>query len=377
MKNTTAVVYIITKLELGGAQKVCLALFEGISSDDYQTHLITSSLGELVPRVQDNPRAHLTATMHREVSLWGLVREVKNVLQVIKQLRALKAEYRAVIVHTHSTKAGIVGRWAARCAGITQIVHTVHGFSFHQFQSTLSWLLRYLPELITSWVTTKFIFVSHADARLAARILPMRAHKHVIIRAAVDDRHFIAATKETPIDKAAPYRIGTISCFKPQKNLIDLLKAFEMAYHQDDRLRLEIIGDGQQRPSLEAFIEHHRLKDVVTLHGWQHDVAPIMKRWHLFALSSLWEGLPCALIEARLLRLPVISYRIGGIGDIIHHGVNGLLYDAQEWKQLAQGIVTLVNDSTLYAQLSHYPDDLHHFTRGDMLKKHRELYQQL
>ncbi|MBY0109979.1 MAG: glycosyltransferase [Candidatus Babeliaceae bacterium] len=386
LETQTAVVYIITKLELGGAQKVCLALFNGVDSKDYKTHLISGAEGVLSAQVKNNPHAYLLPTMLADISIFRLAIEIRNFFILIKQLRTLKRQYSNIIVHTHSTKAGIVGRWAAFFAGIRNIIHTVHGFAFHQFQSRLRWTALYIPELITSFITTKFIFVSQTDAQTALRLFPRIKEKKVLIRAAIDDRHFITSQKEmvTQKEHSRPFIIGTISCFKPQKNLLDLLKAFEHAYRQDQNIRLEIIGDGQQRPALEAFIDYHGLENIVTLHGWQLDVAPIMKRWHIFVLSSLWEGLPCAIIEARLLKLPIISYRIGGISDVIHHGVNGFLYDAinsasksTNWQKLAEGILMLAHDQTLYATLAQYPDNLQYFTREDMIQKHRELYQQL
>ncbi len=379
MENKTAVVYIITKLELGGAQKVCLALFKDIETDYHiQTHIITSAEGELVPQVKNNPRVHLLTTMKREVTLLGFFQEIRNFFTLVKQLRRLKKQYKKVIVHTHSTKAGILGRFAAWCAGIPVIIHTVHGFAFHNFQSWTKWIFLYIPELLASLITTNFIFVSNVDTKTATRLLPGMIQKKILIRAAIDDHHFSKLIPHTTQStKETSFIIGTISCFKPQKNLIDLLKAFEHAYRQNPHLRLEIIGDGQQRPALEAFINYHKLEQVVVLHGWQLDVAPLMKRWHIFALSSLWEGLPCAIIEARLLKLPIVSYNTGGISDIIHHGINGFLYPQKNWQKLSEGILQLAQDQTLYTQLALYPDNLHPFTRQEMVKRHAELYQKL
>lgn len=376
-KENRAIVYIITKLELGGAQKVCLALFNDIEAEGYQTHIITSAQGELVSEVKNNPHAHLISSLKREVSITGMVHEIKNFFTLIKKLRALKKEHAQVIVHTHSTKAGILGRWAAYCAGIPTIIHTVHGFAFHNFQSKFKWIALYIPEFITSFITTKFVFVSNADSLTASRLFPKMENKEVLIRAAIDDRPFTLVQKNNVKKESSLFIVGTISCFKPQKNLLDLLKAFELAYQQNKNLRLEVIGDGQQRPALEAFIAHHHLSKVVTLHGWQFDVATIMQKWDLFALSSLWEGLPCAIVEARLLKLPIVSYNTGGISDIIFHGVNGLLYPQKAWEKLAQGILMIAQDATLYATLSHYPDNLQNFTRQEMVKKHAELYRQL
>lgn len=408
-KNYIHVVYIITKLELGGAQKVCLELFNGLQNGQISSHLISGAQGTLVDTVKQNEQVILLDNFKREFSLTTILHELRCLWNLIIQLRSLKKVHPTIIVHTHSTKAGIIGRWAAWCAGIKTRIHTIHGYGFHGHQSWLLWIPLYLLELITSIITTHYICVSSADVATGTRLFPFFARKHSLIRAAVDQQQFYIPARITSMDEStmdtsvmsistmdtstmrastveeptvnpstkSTFIFGTISCFKPQKNLFDLLNAFAFVHQHNPHARLEIIGDGTQRQAIEDWIKEHNLTKVITLHGWQAQVAPIMLTWDAFTLSSLWEGLPCAIIEARLLKLPVICYDTGGIKDIILHEKNGLLYSQKDWRALGHGMLAITHDKTLYAKLQKHADDLGAFKTTHMISKHIELYTQL
>jgi glycosyltransferase involved in cell wall biosynthesis len=242
----------------------------------------------------------------------------------------------------------------------------------------LAWLAIYFLELLTSYITTHFICVSLQDAKTGTLLLPHFAQKHSIIRAAVDWQQFYQPARIIRSNNSqAPFIFGTISCFKPQKNLFDLLHAFAKVYHANPRARLEIIGDGIQRKVIINWIQIHQLTHIITLHGWQASVAPIMKQWHAFVLSSLWEGLPCALIEARLLDLPVISYCVGGIPEIIIHEQNGLLCNPKDIDALAENMLRLMHEQILYQKMQSYPDHLAEFDTNYMIQEHLHLYKKL
>jgi len=372
------IAYIITKLELGGAQKVCLSLFNALHKKGYAAHLISGKEGALAHTVNDNDHAILLPSMKREISLFSLWDEFKNFKLLARSLQKLKRKYPNVIVHTHSTKAGFIGRWAAWWAGISTRIHTIHGYGFHEHQSWISWIPIYIAELLTSLITTHFICVSAHDAKIGIRLFPRFAHKHSIIRAGVDTQTFYTpATRLVTPSSKKPFIFGTISCFKPQKNLIDLLKAFEHVYHSDSRARLEIIGDGVQRKQLERWITEHKLSHAITLHGWQHAIAPITQAWHVFTLSSLWEGLPCAVIEARLQHLPVISYQTGGIPEVVLDQKNGFIVEQGDWIMLAERMKTVMQSQALYKQMQQFSDQLEDFSNAHMIKEHISLYKKL
>ena len=377
-KKRIPIVYIITQLELGGAKKVCLSLFKALQKAGCAAHLISGKSGPLVKEVSEHENVFLLPSMQRKISLRSLKNEWKNFWILIKTLKQLKKQHPHLIVHTHSTKAGLIGRWAAWGTRIQTRIHTIHGYGFHEHQSWLVWLPIYLLELLTSLITTHFICVSAYDADTGMRLFPGFAIKHSIIRAGVDTQQFStpAFQLRAPSTKK-PFIFGSISCFKPQKNLIDLLHAFEKVHQANNRARLEIIGDGAQRKDLEDWIAAHNLSQVITLHGWQHTVAKITKEWHAFALSSLWEGLPCAVIEARLQHLPIVSYKTGGIPEVVLDQQNGFLVAQGDWQKLASRMITLMHTQDLYCKMQQFPDNLADFDNSHIITEHIALYKEL
>ncbi len=374
MKKSIEVLYIITKLELGGAQKVCISLLEGLQQTGNRALLISGAEGVLVETVKKNPYVIVLENFKREISFRYCLTELKNFVRLINTIKFLKQQHPHLIVHTHSTKAGLVGRWAAFFAGIKIRIHTVHGYAFHKHQPFVIWLSIYLLELFTSIITTHFICVSSEDVKTGKRLFPRFEKKHSIIRAAVAWEQFIPA-RQTLLNEQNLFIFGTIACFKKQKNLFDVLQAFAHVYAKNSNTRLEIIGDGALRPALEAWITEHSLTGAITLHGWQQQVVPFMMNWHTFVLSSLWEGLPCAIVEARLLKLPVLSYHTGGIHDIIFSGENGFLYKQKDWRALAEGMLSLTVNKQLYKKLQNYQDNLEDFKQHKMINQHIKLYQ--
>jgi hypothetical protein len=185
------IVYIITKLELGGAQKVCLSLFQGIHSDNVSTYLISGNEGVLARTLPSKKNIALLDTFKNNLSIKNIIQEVRNFFTIVKKLRAIKKEHGTVVVHTHSSKAGIIGRWAAFFAGIKKRVHTIHGYPLHPHLNYITWMFFYLIELITSFITTHYICVSSEDVKTGIKLFPRFAKKHSIIRAAIEWNQFL------------------------------------------------------------------------------------------------------------------------------------------------------------------------------------------
>jgi glycosyltransferase involved in cell wall biosynthesis len=236
-----------------------------------------------------------------------------------------------------------------------------------------------LAEFVTNFVTTYFICTSLPDVKTGARLLPNFCNKHTLIRSAVDWPTFSrVTTKRKPFfDKEKKYIFGTIARFQQQKNLIDLFKAFFIVHLQNSAARLEVIGDGPLRESLVSWIGNHKMEHAITLLGWQDAVVQQMKTWHVFVLCSLWEGLPHAIVQARLLKMPVISYDVGGVSDIILHQENGLLYPPGDWQGIASGMLKLSRDPTLYTKLQTHREMLDEFNDQEMIRHHGALYKKI
>jgi glycosyltransferase involved in cell wall biosynthesis len=374
------VLYILTKLELGGAQKVCLALHQGLVHDHHNAMLVSGSEGALKAEAEKTPGCILLDSFKREVSFFGLVHDFKTFAKLTRLIRSYRKKNPDLIVHTHSTKAGIIGRWAAFFAGVRHRIHTVHGFGFHEYQRWPQWLIIVALEWITTLISTQIICVSRKDQERGSTLLPGFAKKSTIIRAAVSDDHFTAPARLIK-DNQKHIVIGTVSCFKPQKNLFDLLEAFHTTHKQAAQMgistTLEIIGSGIQLTAIEAWITRHNLEKIIILHGLQEDVKPFLRQWDIFALSSLWEGLPCSIVEARLAGLPVVAYDVGGINEIVTHETNGFLVPPGNKELLAQRLQQLVHDQTLRKNLQQHQDILTPFSARSMINQHKALYKKL
>ncbi|MBU1007590.1 glycosyltransferase [Candidatus Dependentiae bacterium] len=378
-KNQPHILYVLTKLELGGAQKVCLTLLKGITNHNITSSLLSGTEGPLVEQAKKHDSVFLLKSLKREVGIKTIFYEFLAFIQMITHMRKLKKNHPNVIVHTHSTKAGLMGRWAAFFARIKKRVHTVHGFGFHDHQSRIGWYANMILEYITSLITTHYVCVSRCDQNIGNTYFPWFSKKSSVIRAAVDWNRFYQPAKQTKSDKII---FGTVSCLKPQKNIIDLLKAYKyvcdnLSQDNQNRIHLQIIGDGIQRPLIESWLAKNNLLNKVDLLGWQHNVDQWMRSWDLFVMSSLWEGLPCAIVEARLNNLPVIAYNIAGIPEIIADKKNGFLVPAGNWKLLGNRMKNLVENHTLLQTLSFYNDHLEDFQNSTMIKKHSELYSRM
>ena len=376
-KKELHVLYVITKLELGGAQKVCLALKDGLETAGHTSLLISGTQGKLTDAVKESSHVYLLDSFTREVSLFTPWREIKTFFSLIAHIRRLKKKFPNLMVHTHSTKAGLIGRWAAFFARVKNRIHTVHGYGFHNHQNKVVWFGIYLLELMTSLITSHFVCVSSEDVKTGIKLFPGFAKKHSIIRAAVDWKQFFQPARVATSfpEKKKLFIFGTVSCFKKQKNLFDLLKAFKIVHTKNPNTTLEIIGDGVLRPQLEAWITKNNLEKTIILHGWQKKVAPFMINWHAFTLSSLWEGLPCVVVEARLLKIPVLSYNTGGIHDVIMDKENGFLYPQGDVQALADGMLAVTDDQKLFCKLQNFNENLSDFHNKQMVTQHIDLYQ--
>jgi len=337
-----AVIHVITRLDLGGAQKSCLALITELQANypDFEIYLISGTQGELVKATQKLKNVYLLDSFLWEIHPKNILLELQNFIKITTIMRQLKAKHSNIMVHTHTIKAGTIGRWAALFAGIKTRIHTIHGFGFNLFQNKLVWLFFYLIELFNSFITTHFICVSSQDLQAGSEIFPKFAQKASIIRAAtLNTPCFVPSLRL----KTQATILGTIACLKTGKNLFELLKAFKLAQKTRPELYLEIMGDGPLRPALQQYINDHNLAQNVQILGWQHNPAIYTQKWDGFLFTSLWEGLPCALVEIQNLGIPIYSYQVGGLIDLIDK--SKLIYPGK-WLDLATQIINHIPKQT-------------------------------
>lgn len=343
----TRVFHVITKLELGGAQKVVLMTLERLPRSAYSLALVTGPEGMLRPAAERLPDVDLfwIPTLVRSV------RPVRDFRAFIDLFRLFRRE-RPQIVHTHSSKAGILGRWAAWLAGVPHIFHTAHGFGFNDYQSALTRWVFVSVERITSWVTTRQVVVSRANAARAQRLGILRPDEWILCRAAVDTRSFLAerAPKQSLARWGIPENrvvVGMVACFKPQKSPTDFVDVAAEVLRTRPDVHFVMAGDGELRPQVEERIRESGVGNHITLLGWQEDMPELYANLDIFMLTSLWEGQPCVFAEAMACGLPIIATDADGAREAIVDGDTGFVCPPRDIRALAVALVRLIDDPEL------------------------------
>jgi glycosyltransferase involved in cell wall biosynthesis len=345
------VFHVITKLELGGAQKVTLMTLERLPRDQYELALATGPEGLLVDWANRIPKM---------ARYWipSLIREVRPLqdARAFLSLWRLFRQERPDIVHTHSSKAGILGRWAARMAGVPVIFHTAHGFGFNDFQRPLVRKVYVWLERKTAKITTKLVVVSYANAERAEKNGIVREGDWVLCRDAISVREFMQPGPRRmqlgawgiPKDKVI---VGMVACFKPQKAPVDFVKVAARVLKETDGVHFIMAGDGELRPQIEQEIRDCGIESRITLLGWHQDMPEVYRNLDIVVLTSLWEGLPCVFSEAMAAELPIVATNVDGAREAIFDGDNGYLHEPHDIEGMARSVLKLAADAGLRQEL--------------------------
>jgi glycosyltransferase involved in cell wall biosynthesis len=339
-------------LELGGAQDNTLYTLENLSPERYEKYLITGQ-GGMRDKEAKQSSAYITyfvPSLKREINpAWDLI----ALFKLVKLLRGLKPD----IVHTHSSKAGILGRWAAFLARTPVIIHTFHGFGFNDFQKPAKKAVLVLSERITAFVTTAFIAVSKHTMRTGLEHRIGRADQYTVINSGIH-RNKALSVDRLEIRKKLGFSsedilITNISCLKPQKNVSDFVRVAKelVKKNPEKKLQFVVIGDGEERGIIQTMTAELQVSERVHLLGWRRDTAEILSASDIFVLTSLWEGLPRALLEAMDAGLPCCVYRVDGIHDIIKNSENGFSVRAGNILKLVEYIELLSIDPILRKEI--------------------------
>jgi glycosyltransferase involved in cell wall biosynthesis len=253
------------------------------------------------------------------------------------------------IVHTHSSKAGILGRWAARLAGVKMIIHTVHGWGFNDHQR--SWVRSFFVRLerAAARITTRLIVVSSRDKRYGLEHRIGTASQYVLVPYGIDPEAFHpeaspgSLRRELGISDAALV-VGSISCLKEQKAPQDFLALASAVASRVSGVKFLVAGDGALRPEVEKLRGDLGLGADVFLLGWRRDIPRFLKAIDVFVLTSKWEGLPISVLEAMASFRPVVVTDTGGVLDLIKEGENGCLVPVGDVPGMARKVVDLLLD---------------------------------
>jgi len=337
------VVHLITRLELGGAQQNTLYCVETHDRARFDVGLWTGEGGILDSRTR--------AIGDADVRLlpW-LVHPIDPARDAVAVLRLAFMLRDVDLVHTHSSKAGILGRAAARLAGVPGIVHTVHGWSFNDVQPAAARSLYVEVERAAARVTDRIVCVSRFDRDRGLLRGIGHASQYRIVRSGIDPSLYRAPAgaraRIREILGAGPddVLVGSIANFKPQKGPLDFVAAAKIARERNPHMRFVVAGDGELRPAAERAIAEAGLGGFVHLLGWRDDVAELLAAMDIFLLTSLYEGLPRVVLQAMAAGVPVVATDTGGVAEVVLEGETGRLVPPGNPAAAAAAIADLAED---------------------------------
>ena len=338
MTRQIKVLHLITGIDIGGAEKLLVAVTRELREDGLDVAVgYFKGTGALRKEFEGNG---IRTVYLGEQTLFMIGRAVNL-------YRLLKAE-RFDLVHTHLIHATLIGRVVSRIAGVPIVITTEH--------NTSNWQPKYLPVTIlyrlTGSLSHKVIAISEAVRKCllnVARIDPSRVE---VVYDGVDIARFnpgldaAGLKKELGLADAYPV-IGSVSRLDARKGLEYLVGAIASLIPEMPGTRLVLVGDGPERTRLQDQAKQLGVERIVTFAGSQEDIVPFLAIMDVFVLPSLFEGLSVSLIEAMAMMKPIVATNVGGIPEVVTDGEDGLLVPPRESGSLAAAIRRLVRDRPL------------------------------
>lgn len=379
------IAHVITRLIIGGAQENTILTCKGLVAAGHEVTLIagveTGPEGSLWPRAEK-----CRAKIVRVESLRRNV-QPRGDLRCARELERIFRDGQFDVVHTHSSKAGILGRWAAYLAGVPFVVHTIHGMSFNRTQPP--WVraaYRTLERRAARW-THKFITVADAmiDQAVAAGIA--ERSRFVTIRSGMETERFGPDAKTRRHVRREwgvgddEVVVGTIARLFRDKGYESLLKALPKVASVCPNARFVWVGDGAHHDRYVAQLSRLGLRERVHLTGLvpPEEIPRILTGFDVIAHASRWEGLPRALVQAALTEVPAVSFDNDGAPEVVEEGVTGRLVPMGSVTQLAQCMIELIRDGDKRRTMGHRarPACLERFSARKMVEEIERVYEAL
>jgi glycosyltransferase involved in cell wall biosynthesis len=355
------ILYLITRAEMGGSQTHLADLLNGFRHE-FQLTLATGEEGYLTEEARN--LGIPVYVLSRLVQPLSLIDDACALRDIVRLLRRLRPD----VLHCHTSKAGILGRAAARTVR-TPAVFTAHTWCFAEGTSTLWKVVGTPSERFAARWTEKIIAVSDSNYKLAIKQRVAQPDKIVTVHNGIADTIHRARP-----DRAGIPRIVMVARFVPQKNQLQLIEALA---NMEFPFRLTFVGDGPNRPAAEDRARQLNFASRVEFLGTRTDTDRILSDSDVFVLSTHWEGFPITILEAMRSGLPVVATDVDGVREAVLDGETGYLVQRGDTPELTAKLRLLLSSPDLRAQLGsagrrRYESE---FTRAVMLAKVSAIYE--
>ncbi len=352
---------------LSGVQKISLQIFENLR-DDFEMWLLCAPQPDGRSDSLITEAKKLGVNVHVE----GLLKRNLNLgdFRVFYRIYRFIKENNFDIVHTHSSKTGFLGRIAAKLAGVPEVIHTIHGYPFHPYQSPETRMFYKMLEKIAAGFADMNVFVNKYERQLALTEHLVGERNSKTIFNGID----------VPGEKAAGSKgekiiVVSVCRFSAQKNIRSTIRTAVRVCRKSEDLDFYFIGNGEFFESCRRVVSEAGLTDRIHLPGWSKNVSEYYRKADVFLLNSKWEGLPVSILEAMSYGLPVIASNIKGNNELVT-SENGYLVDVMNPRELEHILLQIPGKKkTLHflgdKSLERIRND---FNLNDFVTAYKELY---
>ncbi|MGC9361676.1 MAG: glycosyltransferase [Candidatus Syntrophosphaera sp.] len=322
---------------LSGVQNFSLHLLDGLPPGEFEIWVASKPGGEFVDAVRARGFGYVPLRCLRHpISVLDIPAFVEMLLLIKRQ--------RFDIVHTNSSKTGLLGRIAASICRVPLILHTAHGTAFQAGQSWLEQKFYMTLERLGNLFCHKVVFVNDSDREKCLKLGLLHASKALTINNALplsQAEKLVCIADKRQFDPGKPdFVIGSTLRFSRQKNVVDLTAAACRACAQEPRLRFILLGEGEYLGLCRRIVSSHSLNGRILLPGWDSDVSKWLGLFDAFILYSRWEAQPFSIIEAMHAGLPVIGSDIPSIRELVD-AQSGWLVPLDDIPALVQTLVEI------------------------------------
>jgi glycosyltransferase involved in cell wall biosynthesis len=296
---------------------------------------------------------HEAGADYRVFTMAASFLDVRIVAPLVRQLKSFRPD----ILHCHLVRANLYGRIAARLAGAPVVICTHHGIEDYMVSDSLRDRAVRSVERLTDNLVTCHVGVSESMRRAAIRHLGIAPDKIVAIPNGVDltlynhNRENRAIVRQELGLAPDAVVVGSVGILNQTKNFKQMVRIAKSVVVRHPEVQFVIIGEGDQRPELEAMVAELGLRRSVILPGFRRDIPRVLMALDIFALTSRSEGFGLAVVEAMASGLPCVVFDVGALGELVADGQTGLLVKAGDVESFGQGLIRLITNPELRSDM--------------------------
>lgn len=379
--NKIKIAHVVTRLDWGGPPDIIRLICKSLDPEKFDVTIIVGSTG------YPSLKTQRFLSEYSVITIPQLQREVNpaNDITALFRLYYLLREKKFDIVHTHTAKAGALGRIAARFAGVPRIIHTSHGHNFYGYFGPFKSKLVIMIERFLTHFTGRITALTELEKRDLASYQVAQPDKVVVINSGIELDQFRKVTidsirkrEELGISRDSLV-VGMIGRLEPVKGSEYFIEAIHEVSKKIPDAEFLVVGEGSLRHKLISQCKKLKISEKVTFTGWREDIQDILAILDVLTLPSLNEAVGRILIEAGACGIPVVATNVGGIPEVVQNGETGILVSPHNSNELARALISLLENEeerlSMGEAAKYWVDDKCSASR--MVKRFSELYSEM